>query len=45
MMASAADEREIVALINRYATALDNGDYALLRSCWADEVDVDYSTG
>lgn len=39
------DEREIVALINRYATALDTADWPLLRSCWADEVDVDYGTG
>lgn len=44
-MASAEEERAIVALINRYATGLDNADWALLRSCWADEVDVDYGTG
>lgn len=45
MMRSAEDEREIIALINRYATGLDSADWALLRSCWADEVDVDYGTG
>jgi len=45
MMRSAQDEREIIALINRYATALDSADWPLLRSCWADEVDVDYGTG
>ncbi len=44
-MTSAQDEREIVALINRYATALDSANWALLRTCWADEVDVDYDTG
>ncbi len=45
MMASAEEERAVVALINRYATGLDNADWTLLRSCWADEVDVDYGTG
>jgi SnoaL-like protein len=45
MMQSAEDERRIVALINRYATGLDTADWTLLRSCWADEVDVDYGTG
>lgn len=45
MMASAEEERAVIALINRYATALDNADWKLLRSCWGDEVDVDYGTG
>jgi hypothetical protein len=45
MMRSAEDEREIIALINRYATSVDTADWLLLRSCWADEVDVDYGTG
>ncbi|MDG2003282.1 MAG: nuclear transport factor 2 family protein [Novosphingobium sp.] len=45
MMASAEEERAVVSLINRYATGLDSADWALLRSCWADEVDVDYGTG
>lgn len=45
MMALAEEERAIVALINRYATALDTADWALLRSCWADRLDVDYGTG
>lgn len=45
MMRSAEDERHIVALINRYATGLDTADWTLLRSCWADDVDVDYGTG
>jgi hypothetical protein len=45
MMRSAEDERQIVALINRYATGLDTADWALLRSCWADDVEVDYGTG
>jgi hypothetical protein len=45
MMSSAEDERAIVALVNRYATGLDSADWALLRTCWADEVDVDYDTG
>ena len=45
MMRSAEDERQIIALINRYATGLDTADWTLLRSCWADDVDVDYGTG
>jgi hypothetical protein len=45
MMQSAEDERHIIALINRYATGLDTADWTLLRSCWADDVDVDYGTG
>ncbi|HUC16065.1 MAG TPA: nuclear transport factor 2 family protein [Acetobacteraceae bacterium] len=45
VMQSAEDERQIIALINRYATGLDTADWALLRSCWTDEVDVDYGTG
>ena len=45
MMQSAEDERQIIALINRYATGLDTADWTLLRSCWADDVDVDYGTG
>jgi len=45
MMQSAEDERQIIALINRYATGLDTADWRLLRSCWADDVDVDYGTG
>jgi hypothetical protein len=45
MMQSAEDERQIIGLINRYATGLDTADWTLLRSCWADDVDVDYGTG
>lgn len=45
MMRSAEDERQIIALINRYATGLDTANWKLLRSCWADDVDVDYGTG
>jgi hypothetical protein len=45
MMKSAEDERQIIALINRYATALDTAEWTLLRSCWADDLEVDYGTG
>lgn len=45
MMVSSEDERQIIALINRYAIALDSADWHRLRTCWADEVDVDYGTG
>jgi hypothetical protein len=42
MMASFQDEREVLDVIIRYATALDTHDWALLRTCWADQIDVDY---
>ena len=45
MMKVFEDERQIVELVNRYAIALDSQDWDALRSCWADEVDVDYGTG
>lgn len=45
MMASAEEERAVIALIDRYATGLDGADWDVLRSVWADEVDVDYGTG
>jgi 3-phenylpropionate/cinnamic acid dioxygenase small subunit len=45
MMSSAEEERRIIALINRYATAVDSGDWPLLRTCWSDDVQVDFETG
>jgi hypothetical protein len=36
-MLSPADEAEIVAVILRYATAVDTRDWALLRSCFTDD--------
>ena len=45
MMSSAEDERQVIALIDRYAYALDSAKWALLRTVWADDVEADFGTG
>jgi len=37
-----ADKEQIAEVLIRYATGIDSKDWPLLRSCWADEIDVDY---
>lgn len=37
-----ADKAEIAEVLVRYATGIDFKDWALFRSCWTDEVDIDY---
>jgi len=37
-----ADKEEIAEVLIRYATGIDSKDWPLLRSCWTDEIDVDY---
>lgn len=36
------DERDVVAVLHRYAFALDQRDWARLRSCFRDDVVVEY---
>jgi 3-phenylpropionate/cinnamic acid dioxygenase small subunit len=36
------DESQIAEVLIRYATGIDFKDWALFRTCWADEVDIDY---
>lgn len=36
------DEAAIITVLTRYATGIDSRDWPLFRSCWTDEVDVDY---
>lgn len=36
------DTAQISDVLIRYATGIDTKDWALFRTCWADEVDVDY---
>jgi 3-phenylpropionate/cinnamic acid dioxygenase small subunit len=36
------DKAQIADVLIRYATAIDSKDWPLLRSCWTDEIDVDY---
>jgi 3-phenylpropionate/cinnamic acid dioxygenase small subunit len=37
-----ADKEQIAEVLIRYATGIDSKDWRLLRSCWTDEIDVDY---
>ena len=37
-----ADEVQITEVLVRYATGIDSKNWSLFRSCWADEVDLDY---
>jgi 3-phenylpropionate/cinnamic acid dioxygenase small subunit len=37
-----ADKEQIAEMLIRYATGIDSKDWPLLRSCWTDEIDVDY---
>jgi 3-phenylpropionate/cinnamic acid dioxygenase small subunit len=37
-----ADREQIAEVLIRYATGIDSKDWPLLRSCWTDQIDVDY---
>jgi 3-phenylpropionate/cinnamic acid dioxygenase small subunit len=37
-----ADKAQIIEVLIRYASGIDFKDWALFRTCWADEVDIDY---
>lgn len=37
-----ADKAQIAEVLLRYATGIDSKDWALFRTCWTDEVDIDY---
>jgi SnoaL-like domain len=37
-----ADNEQIAEVLIRYATGIDFKDWALLRTCWIEDVDVDY---
>ncbi|MCV7281144.1 nuclear transport factor 2 family protein [Mycolicibacterium flavescens] len=37
-----ADKIQITEVLIRYATGIDTKDWALFRTCWTDEVDIDY---
>ncbi|OBB45713.1 MULTISPECIES: nuclear transport factor 2 family protein [unclassified Mycobacterium] len=37
-----ADKAQIAEVLIRYATGIDFKDWKLFRTCWADEVDIDY---
>lgn len=39
---NAEDERAIIAVLVRYATAIDRRDWPLLASCFAEDVEADY---
>jgi ketosteroid isomerase-like protein len=37
-----ADKEQIAEVLIRYATGIDSKDWPLLRTCWTDDVHVDY---
>ena len=37
-----ADKEQIAEVLIRYATGIDFKDWSLLRTCWTEDVDVDY---
>jgi hypothetical protein len=37
-----ADKEQIAEVLIRYATGIDSKDWALLRTCWTEDVDADY---
>ena len=37
-----ADKAQIAEVLVRYATGIDFKDWTLFRTCWADQVDIDY---
>ena len=37
-----ADKEQITEVLIRYATGIDSKDWVLLRTCWTEDVDVDY---
>lgn len=37
-----ADKAQIAEVLLRYATGIDAKDWALFRTCWTDDVDIDY---
>lgn len=37
-----ADVAAIIEVLTRYATGIDSCDWPLFRTCWTDEVDLDY---
>jgi len=43
-MLSIEDEREIVAVVTRYATAIDRRDWALFRRCFTEDIEADYGS-
>jgi hypothetical protein len=43
-MPAAADEREIIALLTRYATGIDQRDWVLFQACFTDDARTDYGT-
>jgi 3-phenylpropionate/cinnamic acid dioxygenase small subunit len=36
------DKAQIAEVLLRYATGIDSKDWGLFRTCWADDIDVDY---
>lgn len=45
MVMNAEDERDIIAVIVRYATAIDRRDWTLFASCFTEAVEAHYGSG
>jgi 3-phenylpropionate/cinnamic acid dioxygenase small subunit len=43
-MPAAADEREIIEVLTRYATGIDRRDWGLFQACFTDDARSDYGT-
>jgi hypothetical protein len=43
-MLTPADEREIMALLTRYASGIDRRDWSLFEACFAEDARTDYGT-
>jgi 3-phenylpropionate/cinnamic acid dioxygenase small subunit len=37
-----ADKEQIAEVLVRYATGIDSKDWPLFRTCWTDDIDIDY---
>jgi hypothetical protein len=44
ILAESIEEREIAALLTRYATGIDRRDWAMFETCFTDDVHTDYGT-
>jgi hypothetical protein len=44
ILSTSIDEREIAALLTRYATGIDRRDWAMFEACFTDDAHTDYGT-
>jgi hypothetical protein len=44
ILSASIEEREIAALLTRYATGIDRRDWAMFEACFTDDAQTDYGT-